>query len=323
MNSKTRRLAFVALYAFACCSVVAAEYPARPIMLVCPFPAGGSRDVIGRVFASVAEKHLGKPLIVVNRPGASGVTGMLNAIQATPDGHTLGLISTSDVNIVEWAVANGRAPPFTRHDFAVIGSLTRSPAQAVVPWTSAWKALPDLVRDLQAKPDHYTYCSGGMYNVTHVATELMLRAARASARLVPYKGAGDCLPAVVGGHIDFTVQFLSSTKPLVDTKRLRVLAVLARERVTPDVPTAAELGVNAAVYQMIGLSAPRKTPQPIIARLRETMRLVAQDPAFAELVERAGDTVRYSASEQFEKQWDADAVEIGKLYKILVKEAKP
>ena len=107
-------------------AALAAEYPARPITLICPFPPGGSRDIIGRMFAASAEKYLGKPLIVLNKPGASGVIGTQAVIQAPPDGYTFGLVSTSDINIIEAEIANGRKPPFTRNDFILLGALTRN-----------------------------------------------------------------------------------------------------------------------------------------------------------------------------------------------------
>lgn len=303
-------------------AAVAAEYPARPITLICPFPPGGSRDIIGRMFAASAEKVLGKPLIVLNKAGASGVIGTQAVIQAAPDGYTFGLVSTSDINIIEAEIANGRKPAFTRNDFVLLGALTRSPVLLAVPYASPWKSVADLVRDLKARPNHYTYCSGGLYNVTHISTEMFLRATGTSAWLVPFKGAGDCLPAVVGAQIDFTTQFLSSTLSLVEAKRLRVLAVLGNERISAEVPTTKELGIDAQLYQMIGLSAPRGTPAPILEKMRDAIRHVAEDPAFIKLVEGTGDSVRYSTGEEYARQWDADSERMSKLIPLLIRDAK-
>ena len=302
-------------------AALAAEYPARPLTLICPFPPGGSRDIIGRMFAASAEKYLGKPLIVLNKPGASGVIGTQAVIQAPPDGYTFGLVSTSDINIIEAEIANGRKPPFTRNDFILLGALTRSPVLLAVPYASPWKTVADLVRDLKARPNHHTYCSGGLYNVTHISTEMFLRATGTTAWLVPYKGAGDCLPAVVGAQIDFTTQFLSSTLSLVEAKRLRVLAVLGNDRIAPDVPTTKELGIDAQLYQMIGLSAPLGTPVPILEKLRDTIRRVAEDPAFIKLVEGTGDAVRYTGGEDYARQWDADSERLSRLLPRLLKES--
>ncbi len=298
------------------------DYPVKPVSLICPFPPGGSRDIVGRIFANAAEKHMAKPLLVINKAGASGVIGMQAALQAAPDGYTLALISTSDVNIVQAEIAHGRKPPFTREDFIILGAYTRSPLQVVVPQASPWRTLGDMIKDIKAQPGHYSYCSGGLYNVTHVAAELLLRATGTRAWLVPYKGAGDCIPAVVGGQIHFTTQFLSSTISLIQGNRLRALAVMGAERVLPDVPTTKELGIDVQVYQMLGLAAPRATPAAIIDKLQDVIKRVAEDPAFIRGVEATGDAVRYTGADDFTRYWDSDSARLAELLKSLVKEGK-
>jgi tripartite-type tricarboxylate transporter receptor subunit TctC len=258
--------------------------------------------------------------VVINKPGASGVIGMQAAIQAAPDGHTLALVSTSDVNVVQAEIARGRKPPFTRDDLVFLGAYTRSPLQVVVPHNSAWRTLADMLNELKAQPGHYTYCSGGLYNVTHVAAELLLRATGTTAWLVPYKGAGDCIPAVVGGQIHFTTQFLSSTISLIQNNRLRALAVMGSERIRPDVPTTKELGIDVQVYQMLGLAAPRETPPAIVDRLKQIIRQVAEDPAFIRGVEATGDAVRYTSADDFTRYWDSDSARIAGVLKAIVKQ---
>ena len=319
------RTAMTVLVLLAALPVPAAgiEYPEKPVSLICPFPPGGSRDIVGRLFAATAEKYLGKPLVVMNKAGASGVIGMQAALQAPADGYTLALISTSDVSIVESEIARGRKPAFTLDDFVVLGAYTRSPLQIVVPQASPWKSVDDMTRALKSQPGHYTYCSGGMYNVTHVAAELLLRATGTSAWLVPYKGAGECIPAVVGGQIDFTTQFLSSTISLIQAKRLRSLAVMGSERVLPDVPTTRELGIDAQVYQMLGLAVSRGAPEAVVERWKKLIRQVAEDAVFVRGVEATGDTVRYTSSEDFVRYWRGDSARLAELLKVLVKEGKP
>lgn len=305
-------------------SVSAAEYPNKPILVINPFSAGGSRDVLGRMFASVAEKYLGKHLVVFNKPGASGKIGGLAVVRATPDGYTLGLVSTSDINPIEWDIANGQKPAFTRRDFILLGSLTRSPALVVIPYTSPWKSMADLTKDLKAKPNHYIFCSGGLYNVTHVSTEILMRATGTTARLVPYKGGGECLSALAGGHVNFTTQFLSSTVPLARGGRVRILAVMGSERIrsVPNVPTTEELGIDAQTYQMVGLSAPQGTPAAVVKKLSEVLKKVAEDRSFINMVEGAGDAVRYTSGDELVRYWDRDSERVSKLFKKLVEEKK-
>jgi len=226
------------------------------------------------------------------------------------------------VNIVQAKIASGLKAPFRREDFIVLGAYTRSPMQVIASQSSAWRTLGDMVRDLKAQPDHYTYCSGGLYNVAHVAAELLLRATGTRARMVPYKGAGECIPAVVGGHIHFATQFPSSTISLIRDGRLRALAVMGSERVLPDVPTMKELGFDAQVYQMLGLAAPRGTPAAIVDKLKDVIKKVAEDPAFIRGVEATGDRVRYASADDFTRYWDSDSARLAVLLKSLVKESK-
>lgn len=305
-------------------SVPAADYPTKPVLVINPFSAGGSRDILGRMFASAAEKYLGKHLVVFNKPGASGRIGGLAVVRAEPDGYTLGLVSTSDIIPMEWDIANGRKPAFTRHDLILLGSLTRSPALVVVPYNSPWKTLADLVKDLKAKPNHYTFCSGGLYNVTHISTEILMRSTGTTGWLVPYKGGGECLSALAGEHVNFSTQFLSSSIPLARERRVRILAVMGAERISsiPGVPTTDELGIDARTYQMVGLSAPKGIPAPVVKKLKEVLKKVAEDRSFINMVERTGDAVRYTSADELVKYWDSDSARLAKLFKKLIAEKK-
>ena len=169
-------------------SSFAAEYPTKPITLINPNPPGGGHDVVGRAFASIAEKVLGQPMVVVNKPGASTMIGMMGVVQAAPDGYTLGLDSTTTTNALEWEIANGRKPPFSRNDLMPIGGLTLNIPLVIVPYNSPWKTLADLIRECKAKPDYYAFCSGGLYGGSHLPAEVLARSTGIKVRHVPYKG---------------------------------------------------------------------------------------------------------------------------------------
>jgi len=305
-------------------SVSAADYPTRPITVVCPVAPGGSHDILGRAFASVAEKYIGQPVTVVNKAGATWMIGTLAVVQAAPDGYTIGLDARSIGSSVEWEIANGRKPPFTRQDLVPIGAFTMSPTLIVVPYNSPWQSLPDLVKDLKAKPNHYAFCSGGSYGWSHIPAELFLRATGTTARHVPYKGGGPCLTAVVAGHVDFSTMFPSGSIPLAQGKKLKILAVQSDRRLKaiPEIPTVKELGIDALGHQWVGLFAPKKIPAPILQMLRETLRKVADDKSFVDLVEKVGDEVRYTSGEELGKYWENDSEMLSKLFRELLKEKK-
>jgi tripartite-type tricarboxylate transporter receptor subunit TctC len=300
----------------------AAEYPTKPITLINPMPPGGTLDLQARAFSSVAEKMLGQPIVVVNKPGATGMVGALAGAQATPDGYTLTVGSVNITNAVEWEIASGRKPPFTRHDFACIGSFTMSPTLLIVPADAPYKTLADFIADAKTKPGQIAFCSGGLYGMSHLPIEIFARAAGLKFRHVPYSGGGPCVSAVVGKHVDFGAQYPPSTLPIVRGNKLKVLAVIGAKRMKsiPDVPTTKELGIDAEYYGWVGIMAPLKTPKPIVDKLREVTKKVAEEKAFIDMVEQPGDEVVFLNGDDLAKYLDIESAKIGKLDAELVKE---
>jgi tripartite-type tricarboxylate transporter receptor subunit TctC len=301
----------------------ASEYPTKPITLINPMAAGGTLDLQGRAFAAVAEKHLGQPIMVVNKVGATGMVGGSAVAQAPPDGYTLLVGSVNITNAVEWENANGRKPPFTRHDFVPIGAFTMSPTLVIVPADSPYKTLNDFIADAKGKPGKFSYCSGGLYGMSHLPIEIFAKATGLKFRHVPFTGGGPCLTAVIGKHVDFAFQYPPTTLPLVQGKKLKVLAVAGKNRLKaiPDVPTTKELGIDAEYYGWVGIMAPKNTPAPIVAKLREVTKKVAHDKAFVEPIEKPGDEVQYLTGDELAKWMDQESKIIYAVDVELAKEA--
>ncbi len=303
-------------------AVYAAEYPARPVNLISVYPPGGFFEVPGRAFAAVAEKLLGKPVVILNKPGAAGMIGTNAGAQAAPDGYTLTMGCTTITCAVEWDLANGRKPLTTRQDFTLIGSYILSPTLISVPNNSPWQTLNDLIKDCKAKPGHYAFSSGGLYGMSHVPAELLMKATGIQCRHVPHKGGAAALSAVVGGHVDFTTQFCPSTIPLYRGKKLRVLAVQSDRRLKsiPEIPSVKELGVDAEYNAWIGIMVPKATPAPIVAKLRGVLETAVKDQTFVNTIETAGEVVHYMNHEELSKYWDDETARIKKIYAQLPKE---
>ncbi len=300
----------------------AADYPTKPITLINPMPPGGSLDIQARAFASVADKILGQPVVVVNKAGATGMVGGLAGAQAAPDGYTLTVGSVNIPNALEWEIANGRKPPFTRNDFACIGTFTMSPTLLVVPADAPYKNLADFIADAKARPGQLAFSSGGLYGMSHLPAEIFARAAGLKFRHVPSGGGGPALAAVVGKHVDFNVNYPPNTLPLVRGGKLKALAVIGAKRLkaAPNVPTVKELGIDAEYYGWVGLLAPAKTPKPIVDKLREVMKTVVEDKTFIDLIETPGDEVHYLSGEELEKYMPVESAKIAKLYAEMIKE---
>jgi tripartite-type tricarboxylate transporter receptor subunit TctC len=300
----------------------AADYPTKPITLINPMPPGGTLDIQARAFAPVAEKMLGQPVVVVNKTGATGMVGGLAGAQADPDGYTLTVGSVNIPNALEWELANGRKPPFTRHDFVCIGTFTMSPTLLIVPNESPYKTLADLIAAAKAKPDQLAFSSGGLYGMSHLPVEIFARAAGVKFRHVPYGGGGPSLAAVVGNQVDFSANYPANTLPLLRGNKLRALAVIGGKRLksASDIPTVKELGVDAEYYGWVGVLAPAKTPKPIVDKLRQVLKGVAENRAFIDMIEGSGDEVQYLNGEELAKYMDQESVKIARLYAEMVKE---
>ena len=300
----------------------AADYPERAVTVINTQAPGGANDALARPFAAVAEKYLGKPMVVVNKAGASGMIGNIAGAQAAPDGYTLTIGSTLMTIVMDWETLNGRKPGAERGDYVCIGNLSVIPTVLTVPATSPWKTVADLVKDVKAKPNQYTFLSAGLLSPTHLGCELFTRASGLKCRHVPYKGGGPALSALVGSHGDFATQFSISTIPLAKGQKLRILATMSDQRIKsiPDVPTLKELGVNVQNGMWLGIVAPRKTPAPVVEKLREVVAKATKDKTYIEAIETLGEEVRYMDGNELSKYWEKESVGITKLLGELVKE---
>jgi tripartite-type tricarboxylate transporter receptor subunit TctC len=305
-------------------TVWAADFPTKPITLINPNPPGGGHDIIGRAFASVAEKYLGQPMVVINKPGASGMIGMMAMLQAPADGYTIGLDSTTTTNALEWEIVNRRKPLFTRDQLLPIGCLTINVPLVVVPFHSPWKTLADMVKDCKEKPDFFAFCSGGLYGGSHLPAEVLMKAAGIKARHVPYKGGGPCLSALTGEHVHFATQWPASSIPLARGKKLRILAVQGEKRLKsiPDIPTVKELGLDADWAQWLGLSASKKIPGPAFEKLKGVVKKVTEDETFVKTIENQGAEVHYMSSEEVIAFCAKETKAVAAVYRDLLEKKK-
>lgn len=323
MKRQIRVTSIVVAWVLVAVSVsLAADYPTKPITLINPQAPGGTLDIQARAFASIAEKIVGQPVVVVNKTGATGMVGALAGAQAAPDGYTLTVGSVNIPNALEWEIANGRKPPFTRHDFACIGTFTMSPTLLIVPMDSPYKTLAEFVAAAKAKPGQLAFSSGGLYGMSHLPAEIFAKAAGVKFRHVPYGGGGPSLTAVVGNQVDFSVNYPANTIPLLRGNKLRALAVIGAKRLksVPEIPTVKEMGIDAEYYGWVGLLAPVKTPKPIVDTLREVTKSVVESKAFVDMIQEPGDEVNYMGGAELEKYMDAESAKIAALYAEMVKE---
>jgi tripartite-type tricarboxylate transporter receptor subunit TctC len=274
----------------------APAYPIKPIRLLVSGAPGTPPDTLARIVAEPLAAAVGKPVLVENRPGASGVVAMSTLARAAPDGYTLATIGLPQI------VAPGlmaEMPYDTIRDFAPVIQLTWSANVLVVGTSSSLRTLSDFVTLAKTKPGALTYASGGNGTPSHLASELLKRHAGIDVRHVPYKGIPAGLAAVMGEQVDIAFAGLATALPLVRSGRLRALATAGAQRLPalPDVPTIAEAGYPGCQQnEWYGVVAPAGTPPEVIGRLAaELARIMAQPEVQARLthlglypVERSG-----------------------------------
>jgi len=284
-----------------CIGPAAAEnYPARPIKLVVPWPAGGATDSLARVVARKLGEVLGQPVVVENKPGANGQIGMLSVARAEPDGHTLALAAMTSHAI---APAGSRNLPYdVLMDFVHVGTIAAAPMLLVVPATSQITSLSDLIARAKAEPGNLTYASYGIGSAPHLAAELLAQITDIQLLHVPYQGTAPAAQALLAGQVSLYFDSLPSGLPLVKAERAKALAITshARRPDLPDVPTVAETipGFEEIILWW-GLSAPKGTDPTVVRTLNEALATALADPLVKEQLAHFGAQPYISTSSEF------------------------
>jgi tripartite-type tricarboxylate transporter receptor subunit TctC len=285
-------------------------YPSRPISIVAPFPPGGVADLTARPVAAAMEKVLKNPVGVVNKTGAAGAVGMQFVATSRPDGYTL-LLALSSISIIPEAdKLFDRKPAFTVDQFEPLALISADPTILVVRAESPWKTAKEFIEDARRRPNQISYSSSGIYGTLHMAMELLSHAAGITLRHVPHSGAAPALTAILGGHVDALASGPSVVLPHIKAGKLRALAGWGEQRVAalPDVPTFRELGYpDAEFYIWAGLFAPKGTPEPVLGKLRETLRLAVAEPDFKAAMDKIETPIAFKQGEEFRRFFDADA----------------
>ena len=280
-------------------SLLAQAFPDRPVVLVVPFTPSSGSDIIARILAPKLSERWKQPVVVDNKPGASGNLGAQFVSQAAPDGHTL-LMAINTITMTPAIYKN--MPYDTANDFAPVLKLTEAGyALAVHPSVTA-KDMSALVAQSKRSPGSMNYASPGNGTPHHLAMELFKSASGLDATHVPYKGIQGALTDLVGGQVQMMFGTVHSLKPHTQSGRVRLLATTgtSRSAQAPDVPTFKEQGIAVMdhVDAWYAVMAPARTPSDLIQRLnRDFIEVMNQDDVKAALTQQ-GMVVRPSTPEQ-------------------------
>jgi tripartite-type tricarboxylate transporter receptor subunit TctC len=259
-------------------TVAAQDYPSRPIRLIVPFAAGGLNDVVARLIGPHLERALGQPVIVDNRPAASGIVGTDATAKAAPDGYTLLMVASSFTVI---PATRPQVPYDSERDLAPIAMVGKNSLLFLVNPKVAAKSLAELVMLAKANPGKLNYASPGAATQTHLVVELFSAKAGIKMQHIPYRGGAPAMTAMVAGDTQFTAISTLLSLPQIQAGALRAIATgnLTREAQFPDLPTVAEQGFPGfEAIQWIGLLTTAGTPKPIIERINAQVNRALRDP---------------------------------------------
>lgn len=264
------------------------RYPTRPIRLVIPFAPGGGSDVTARLLGPRIADRLGQPVVIDNRPAASGVVGADIVAKAVPDGYTL--LGTTVTFVINGTLQKG-LPYDAFKDFAPITQAIVSPFGLLLHPSVPAKTVKEFIAYARANPGKLLYGSSGPGSSPHLSAELFLSMAGLKMTHVPYKGIAQMMTDILGNQIPLGAPAAASALPQLRAGKLKVLAVTSAKRSSqlPDVPTVAEAGIAGFdVSAWNGLVAPARTPDEVVAKVHGDVIRIAQTKEFVEALQKAG-----------------------------------
>jgi tripartite-type tricarboxylate transporter receptor subunit TctC len=292
----------------------AQDFPAKPIKLIVPFPAGGPNDIIARIVGQRMSELTGQPVVIDNRGGAGGALGTDAVAKAAPDGYTIGIVNCGALAINQ---SMEKVPYETLKDLAPVTLVVTVPEMLVVASNVPARNMSELVALAKAQPGKLNFASTGPGSLPHLAGELLKLTAKIDVAHVPYRGAAPAINDLLGQQVQLTFLDLPAILPHIRSGALKPIALGTdvRAPTAPDVPTTFELGMPALrIENWYGMIAPAGTPPAIVAALNKITTTALADPGVKEKLAVQGLTTVGNSPEQFR---DYIASETAKWAKVI------
>lgn len=315
MIFRSARFAAAAAVLAATAGVSAQTWPAKPVTIVVPFPAGGTTDVLARAISTRLSAAIGQPVLVDNKPGAGATLGAALVAKANDGGHTI--LMGAVHHTVATNVYKNLSYNFEK-DFQPITTVALVPNVLVVSATAPYKNVNDLVAAAKAKPEALSYGSNGAGTAQHmIGTQFQIET---GTRLlhVPYKGSAPLTTDLLGGQVNMSFDTVTPVLPFIKEGKLKALAVTTaeRSRALPNVPTLQEAGIpNLAIGTWFGLLAPNSAPKAVVTRLNTELVKIIQSPEFQKQMADIGAEPVGNKPEEMAKQIRDETVKFAELVK--------
>lgn len=284
----------------------AQDYPTKPVMLMVAYPAGGSTDVGARILAGLAEKELGKPIVVVNKVGAGGQIGFTELSRQKPDGYYIGCINLPALNTI--ILDPDRKAIFNVESFTPVINQVLDPGVVYVKPDSPYKTLKDLIDDAKKRPGEVKAATTGILSDDHMAIMMLEEAAGVKFRIVHFDGDTQEITALLGGQIDACFLNIGGLTARVKAGEIRALIVMDKERSKfyPEVPSAVELGYPTVISSSTrGIAGPKGLPEAIVTKLQGVFKKAIEDPEHVNKMDKAGLAIRMMMGDEYSKYINA------------------
>ncbi len=271
----------------------AKDYPTKNINLVVPFSAGGGTDAVARKLGSLLEKELNQPVIIVNRTGGAGAVGMTFGSTSKKDGYTITMITREIVSLPLMKLS-----PITYKNFDLVSLVNMDPAVVLVGKDSKYNSFEELINDAKARPEKVKFASTAKPNFYALAIENKVGV---KFNHIPYNGAGEVVPALLGNHADFTLMGPGEAIGQIKSGQFKALGLMANERIETlnEIPTLSELGYNIVSGTWRGIAVPKGTNKEIIETLNKAIEKVTSSEEFIEFMNKANFGIKYLGPEEF------------------------
>ncbi len=292
-----------------------APYPNRPITMVVVW-GPGMADTMVRAVCKAAEKKMGQPIIVENKPGAGGALGTNYVVKAEPDGYTMGVTATSVLSIIPH-MRNLPFNPLT--DVNDVCALYKYNHGLAVRADAPWKTLEDVIAYARKNPGKFTYANAGVGSTQHLIMEMIAIKEGIKWTMVPYKSGGDSTMACLGGHADAVTMGSVDLLPHIKAGKLRLLVSLNdfRWAPVPDVPNLLEKKYGFYALNFNTIVAPKGVPEPIRQKVEGVFKEVLKDPSLLEFAQKFGVELFFVSGKDYSALWREKYTERGKIIKTL------
>lgn len=317
---KTILLSALLVFGPVSAGLAAGEYPSKPINYIVPFAPGGDTDLSARVWAQFAQKHLGQPVVVINKTGSGGVIATDYAAKSAPDGYTIFAggpgpnCLSMQINKVDYVVDS----------FIPVARIMVGQCGLFVPADSPWKTEQEFVADAKKNPGKYIFGASGVASWPFFAGKQWANLAKVDVKWVQYQGSGPIVTAMLGKNVDISFGYSVAWAPQAKAGTLRPLAIDARVpgNEWPGVPTFKELGYSGNFTGWAGIFVPKGTDQKVVKKLAEVTKKLMDDPEYVQAMKNVNCVASYLGPEDLKKEVDQQHADLGKIVDELGMRAK-